>query len=190
MSTVFLASYIVLWVLVVVIFVGLFALYNHFGEMYLNSREGRADQGPGVDQAAPGATATDLRGIKVTVPEPSFPTLVVFTTTSCPLCADLVPTVQEFATRKEWLKTIVVCGDDRNAVAAWADGLSNVATVIPDPGRAIAAKYRVDATPFLVAVDQSGVVRTKGIINGETGLEFGARALMNGEVRREEEVRQ
>ena len=35
-------TYIALWLLVVVLAVGVYALYYHFGEMYLTSPEGRA----------------------------------------------------------------------------------------------------------------------------------------------------
>ena len=46
MSEALLVSYAALWALVLAIAVGLLALYRHFGEMYLTSREGRVTQDP------------------------------------------------------------------------------------------------------------------------------------------------
>ena len=44
MSEALLVSYAALWALVLAIAVGLLALYRHFGEMYLTSREGRVTE--------------------------------------------------------------------------------------------------------------------------------------------------
>jgi thioredoxin-related protein len=173
----FLITYVLLWVLVAALSVGVFALYHHFGQMYLNSREGRAGQGPEVNTVVPALSGTDLHGEEVAIPPPNQPSLLVFVTTNCRLCSDLLEDVRNFAEQRDDLQTVVIYGDPPSRVAARVNGLGSVATVISDPKRSISARYRIQAAPFLVAVDSEGVVQTKGIINNRDGLEYGADAL-------------
>ena len=189
MSSIFVISYIILWFVVVTLFIGVFALYHHFGQMYLNTREGRANQGPALLDAPGALIVSDVRGASITLPQPRIPTLVLFATTRCPLCKDLLPAVSDFAQSQSQIETVVVCGDERDAVLKWVgDDVPTVATVIPDAHHSIAARYRISATPFLVAIDGRGRVQMKGIINDDEGLKYGARVL-NGDQRSEEEVR-
>jgi methylamine dehydrogenase accessory protein MauD len=170
-SIALLVTYILLWILLAALTVAVFALYHHFGEMYLSSREGRARDGPELHRAIKPATVRDLAGEEVRVPRPAVATMLFYATTNCPLCTDLLPALTEVAARERDIETVVVCGNEPPAVAAWADGLSSAAVVVPDGNRALATRYRINATPFLVLIDRDGVVRGKGIVNGRDGLE-------------------
>jgi methylamine dehydrogenase accessory protein MauD len=169
--TALLISYVVLWLLVAALTVAVFALYHHFGQMYLSSREGRARDGPELHRQVKPAKVRDLQGREVRVPRPAVPTMLFYATTNCPLCTELLPALRDVAVREADIETVVVCGDEPPAVAAWADGLSSAAVVVPDGDRALATRYRINATPFLVLIDRDGVVRGKGIVNGRDGLE-------------------
>ena len=68
MSGPLLGSYIALWILVAVLSVAVFALYHHFGQMYLNSREGRETQGPDL-----GATPPESMGLTSSAGASPFP---------------------------------------------------------------------------------------------------------------------
>jgi methylamine dehydrogenase accessory protein MauD len=171
LSIALLVTYVLLWLLVAALTVAVFALYHHFGEMYLSSREGRSRDGPELHRTIKPATVRDLAGEDVRVPRPAVPTMLLYATTNCPLCTELVPALTEVAAREQDIETVVVCGDEPPAVAAWADGLSSAAVVVPDGNRALATRYRINATPFLVLIDRDGVVRAKGIVNGRDGLE-------------------
>lgn len=173
MSSAFLVSYIVLWCLVGVLTLSVFALYRHFGQMYLNSRPGREDQGPPVDSEASAIESRSIQGTSVRIPS-GAPTVLLFMSTTCTPCSNLLSAVNSFASRHPGIETVVVCAGAAPEVTAWATGVSELATVVPDPRKAISAKYRVAATPFLVGTDELGVVRVKGIAT-EDGLEHSAR---------------
>jgi thiol-disulfide isomerase/thioredoxin len=180
LSNVFLTTYIALWILVTVLVFAVFALYHHFGEMYLNTREGRASQGPDLHKPIRVDGFKDLSGKTFDFPPAKRATLVVYATTDCPLCAELVPAIKEVATKHRRVQTVVICGNGKEKTAAWADGLSSVAAVVPDPDRIIGARLRIAATPFLVAISGDGVVRMKGVVNQMDGLEAGVQAAITG----------
>lgn len=182
MNGFFLASYAALWVLVVVLVVALLALYNHFGSMYLSSREGRAQQGPTLGAAAPAFSAAALDGGEVRLPS-GRPALLLLASTDCPECARLAGPLRETAERHgERLDVVVLCGGPQQRVLAWAAerGLARDprVRVVPDRNFRRAADLRVGITPFLVGVDGRGVVRTKGLVNGEDGLRRAVRDLL------------
>ena len=169
-----LAAFVAVWILVIVQSVALFTLFHHFGQMYLTSREGRDNHGPDLDRPLRATEATTVEDARVAIPRPGVPNLVLFSDTSCDICAELRPALREFAVENPELATVLVCGGDREAVAAWADGLAEVADVVFDPRTRIAARYGVGLTPFLVAVDEGGVVRGGGLVNDADGLELAA----------------
>ncbi len=175
MNSVLVASYVVLWILVLVLSAAVFGLYHHFGQMYIVSREGRQKQGPDLDRRLKRMPARDIRGIAVELPYAGVRQLVVFSTTDCKLCAHLRPDLARFAAAHSDLETVVICGGDSEAVRAWADGLSEVARVVADPTGRLAAAYRVGLTPFVVAIDETGTVISKGIVNDTQSLEWVAR---------------
>jgi hypothetical protein len=171
MSAPLFTSYVVLWCLVIILAIAVFALYQHFGQMYLVSREGRASQGPAVDQPLGSTPAEALNALPFVVPAPEIITAIVFADTKCRLCERLKPDIERFALRHESIETVIICGGTRRDVEAWADGLCSDITVIPDPNQRLAARYRIGLTPFVVAVDDGGVVRMKGLVHDEEGLE-------------------
>lgn len=176
-----LASYIALWVLVIVGTVAIFALYQHFGEMYLNSREGRESQGPEVNSMLRPAVARGVAGSTLHLPVRGKPAIMVFASTDCTLCGELRPDLKRFAEARPEIRTLLICAGDREGVARWADGLDEVAEVIPDPGYRTAARYGIGLTPFLVGVDATGTVRAKGIVNDLRGLEAVAEQILSQE---------
>jgi len=173
MTTPFLISYIALWVIVAVQFVASFALYHHFGQMYLNSREGRATQGPSVASNLKPLVVHDVGGTPLSLPLPKTSLLMMFVSTSCPLCDKLRPELGRFAESHTDLETLVICAGDRDAVRRWATGLT-ATRVVADPGYQIATHFEVGLVPFCIGVDYNGTVRTKGIVNDRAVLDMAA----------------
>lgn len=169
-----LASYVALWVLVIVEAVAIFALYRHFGEMYLNSREGRESQGPELDSALKPAKVQNIAGSTLHLPVAGKPAIMVFASTDCTLCDELRPDLSTFAETHPEIRTFLICAGHREGVASWADGLSEAIKIVPDPSYRIAARYGIGVTPFLVGADETATVRTKGIVNSLRGLEAAA----------------
>jgi hypothetical protein len=174
----FVVSYVALWVLVVVLAIAVLALYNHFGTMYLSSREGRAGQGPAIGSRPAPFTAPALDGTEVAVPS-GRPALLLLASTDCPECGKLTRPLQELAARRAGeLDVAVLCGGPVSRVAQWSRGLDPPLRVIADRNFRRAAALGVGITPFLVGIDGHGVVRTKGLVNGEEGLTRAVRDLL------------
>lgn len=175
MSPFFLVSYVLLWVLVVVLLVGVFALYHHFGQMYMNTREGREAQGPKEGQALKRVEAADLGGTARILPEPGRPAVIVFGSTDCGLCEKLRPDVLRLAReRDDDVQVTAVVAGHPQAVRGWAAELDGAVPVVPDPRSHITAAYGIDALPFVVTVGRDGVVRGGGIVNDHEGLRIAA----------------
>lgn len=178
MNGFFLASYVALWVLVVVLAVAVLALYNHFGAMYLSSREGRATQGPAIGTRPAGFTATALDGRELVVPS-GRPLLMLLASTDCPECAKLKSPLQSAAVEHAGeLDVVVLCGGPPARVSEWARGLESPVRVVADRNFRRAAALGVGITPFVLGLDGDGVVRTRGLLNGEEGLAHALRDLL------------
>jgi methylamine dehydrogenase accessory protein MauD len=171
MSSLVAASYVALWILVLVEAVAIFALYHHFGEMYLSSREGRAQQGPELGSSLQPRELVDLQGSAVRLPSAAAPALLLFASTTCRPCQKLRPELRELAARRGSLEALVVCAGEQDEVRRWSAELDGRVRVVADRSGRLALDYGIALTPFCVAVDRFGTVRAKGIVNDGAGLE-------------------
>lgn len=171
MSGIFWTSYALLWALVAVLVVAVFALYHHFGQMYVNSDEGRANQGPENGKPYRPVQAETLDGTTIALPLFQRPFLAIFTSPDCQLCAAMRDALVTVAQQHPGTGVVVFCAGRPQVVRAWAGPLADVAMVVADPKDRIAAMYGIDATPFGIAIDANGIVRARGIVNDLQGLE-------------------
>lgn len=171
MGALFMVSYVLLWILVVVWVVGLIALYNHFGRMYLRSREGRAEAGPAEGSNLVGTQSRSIDGDLVLLPPPARPTLVLFASTTCSLCATVRHAVPDLVAGDVDLDVVILCQGPVPAVTAWAEEVRGLAAVVADRGGRLAAKYEVDLLPFGVAVGPDGIIRGRSLVNDLIGLQ-------------------
>lgn len=177
MSGFWLVSYVLLWVVVVVLAVGLFSLYHHFGTMYLKSREGRAAQGPAVGKFLGVTEDRGLAGEPVRWPVAGRPTVLLFFGTDCSICASLKALVlPRLVASSPDVRFVVLCGGGRDAVAKWAEGVPEGVPVVPDPRFRIAQRHQIALTPFAVAVGGDGVVTWRGVASSEEILEHAVAA--------------
>lgn len=172
MSSMFLVTYIALWVIVSVLSVGVFALYHHFGEMYLNSRDGRANQGPELQKPLRRVHVAATSGVKVDLPASGIPSLVLFADTNCRLCENLIPDLGRLGRERPDVSFSIVCGGSEGSVRKWAHEIPVDVSVVADPGQVLTTRYRIGVTPFAVAVGASGLVKGKGIVNDADGLSY------------------
>lgn len=164
-------TYAILWLIVAVQFIAIFALYHHFGEMYLSSREGREEQGPELGQTAAHLQESDLDGRLASLDYGSAPKLLVFMSTTCTPCTRLLPVIERLSRRRAEIEVFVICAGEAAAVADWASSLRPACRVVADPGRKIALRYGLAVTPYLVGLDAHNVVQAKGVIAGERWLD-------------------
>jgi methylamine dehydrogenase accessory protein MauD len=172
MSGWWLASYVVLWLLVVVLSVVVVALARQVGTLHLRLGPRGAlevdDEGPALGEAPEAVSTIDLDGRDVVVGGPGEPQLLLFVSPGCPVCRDVLPSLPA-AARAGRLTPYVIsdAGPEDTARSYWHDRPG--APLIPAPE--VARDYSVPGTPYAVVLDVMGVVRAKGTVNNLEQLE-------------------
>lgn len=134
------ASYVLLWVAVVVLSLALVALLRQVGVLHARLRP--VGVHAGGDGLEPGDVAPAIAGVDFGARDL---TLLAFTAPTCELCAALLPGLH--ALKRDYDDLGVVILDHAEHTA----GLFRA--------------YRVASTPFVVAVDATGRVRGGGVAN-------------------------
>ena len=144
------AAFVVQWVLVVLLCVVVVALARQVGTLHLRLGPRGAleidTEGPPLGEAPPAIAALDDRGAQVLVGGTGDPRLIVFSSPTCTVCREIAPAVP---------------------AAARSGGL--VPLILHDPEAEHA--YDVPGTPFVLVMDEAGVVRAKGTVNNLEQLE-------------------
>lgn len=164
MSSIWLASYLFLWLLVLALAVAVILLYRQLGEMYLGTSESRSRDGIRVGTRAPSTTLSDQRGVARTFPSPR-PTLVVFGAPTCGPCVDLMPDLVAFAEQRPTTDFWFVSTADSAANNNFARQHRLQFPVLTDSDQRVALQYKVRVTPFAFYIDAAGVVRAKSVVN-------------------------
>lgn len=136
---VWIVSYVLLWVTVVFLGLIVVVLLRQIGLLHTRIAPmgvNFAGEGPELDQPAPPLPEVDYRRSDVTV--------VAFISPTCELCAALVPGLER--------------------IEASYDEVS-LETISSEDGQRIFGAFAVRSTPYLVAVDREGVVRSRGVAN-------------------------
>jgi thiol-disulfide isomerase/thioredoxin len=136
---VWIASYVLLWVLVLVLAAAVVALLRQIGVLHTRiSPMGVhfAGEGPEKDAPAPDATVHDYAASQLT--------LVAFTSPTCELCARLEPALARLAAGYREVR---------------------VRTIRSDEEPSLFGAFAVRSTPYVVAVDREGIVRSRGVAN-------------------------
>jgi methylamine dehydrogenase accessory protein MauD len=165
------ASYVVLWLLVILLSILVVALARQVGVLHLRLGPRGAleedDEGPPLGGAVPPHRARDLDGRPVTIGGGGEGQLVLFVSPDCSLCRAVLPSLP-VAARTAGLGPAVVV--DASAPGDHARELARKGIrVVAEP--AIAEAYRVPGTPYAVAIDATGVIRAKGTVNNLEQME-------------------
>lgn len=138
------AAFVVQWLLLAVLTIVVIALARQIGVLHLRLGPRGAlemdDEGPPLEQAPEARTARGPDGTPTLVGGPGPRRLLAFVSETCPICDHLAPSLP---------------------AAAKAGGL--VAQVVSD--RELEVAYDVPGVPFVVVLDELGVVRSKGTVN-------------------------
>lgn len=144
------AAFVAQWVLLAVLAVVVIALARQVGVLHL--RLGPLgglevdDEGPPLGEAPEARVARGRDGTPTLVGGPGPSRLLTFVSPTCPICERLMPSLP---------------------AAASAGGL--VVQVVSDPE--LEGAYRVPGVPFVVVLDELGVVRSKGTVNSLEQIE-------------------
>jgi hypothetical protein len=138
------AAFVGQWLLLITLAVMLVALAREVGTLHLRLGPRGAleidDEGPALGEALPAHSGRAADGSRVLVGGPGGKRLVLFSSPTCPMCADVVPGIP---------------------TAAAAARL--VPQVLHDPD--LELRYEIPGTPYVLVMDELGVVRAKGTVN-------------------------
>ena len=159
------AAFVAQWLLVLVLAVVIVALARQVGTLHLRLGPRGAlevdSEGPGLGEAPPSTPGIDASGSRVLVGGPGPARLILFSSPSCPVCQDVAP-----------------------GIPAAAAAVRMAPMVLHDPE--LEEVYGVPGTPFLLVMDEFGVVRAKGTVNNLEQVE----GLVDTALRRMEEVQE
>lgn len=160
-------SYVMLWLLVLVLSLVVVSLARQIGTLHLRlAPRGALEvdaEGPNLGEASEPVVVRAPGGELVAVGGPGDPQLLLFVSPGCSLCRDVLPALP-VAARTGGMMPIVISDSDAMHPAAPA-GVPGV--VAPEVARA----YGVPGTPYAVALDAIGIVRAKGLVNNLEQLE-------------------
>jgi methylamine dehydrogenase accessory protein MauD len=177
MTDVLVVSQAILWVVVLALSVVTLALARQIGVLHERVAPMGAlmtDRGPQVGEAAPVMEVKDLRGFPVVIGgrnPAGKDRLLLFVAPTCPVCKKLLPLVPTFARGERRQLDVVLVGDGDRAEQERLireHRLQEVPYVIaPEVGMV----YRVGKLPYAVLLDDTGVIRAKGLVNSREHLE-------------------
>jgi hypothetical protein len=164
-KTLFVISYVCLWLLVAALYLAVLLLYRQYGHILMNSRDGRQRQGPEVDTAIEPLRGRDLTGTLCDVAAPQYGVqLIYFASTLCDSCKEARQSLSLFADEyRSIIKTWLVCGGRSDDILNFVAPLSSAVTVVSDPKWKLGTKLRISSTPFALLIDEKGIVRAKGM---------------------------
>lgn len=172
MSSWWLASYVVLWLLVVLLSVVVVALARQVGTLHLRMGPRGAlevdDEGPALGEAPEAVSAIDLDGRDVVVGGPGEPQLLLFVSPGCPVCRDILPSVPAAARAGRLTPYAISDAGTEDTARSYRHDRPGVALI---PAPEVARDYGVPGTPYAVVLDVLGVVRAKGTVNTLEQLE-------------------
>jgi hypothetical protein len=158
MSQAFWISYGLLWVVVIGQLAVLVALFQHVGNTFMQSRQGRAAQGPQLRAPSPNALLVDLEDRQVETPART-PQAVFFASTNCVPCARL----RDYLSRlRPTVEVIVICQGPEDLVRQWGASLPPQCHLVADPDGKLTISFGVGLTPFGFSI-VDGVVQWKGL---------------------------
>ena len=168
-------SQVLLWVVVILQGIAIFALARQIGVLHERVAPAGAlinSAGPGVGEQSPRLEVHALAGNAVTVGAtlaPGRALLMLFVSSTCPICKKLIPIAKNFA-KSERLDVLFVgdaeAAEQRKLVAQFELDEHRFVN-----GPAVGMAYRVDKLPYAVLLDDAGRIAAKGLVNSREHFE-------------------
>ncbi len=177
MGEALLISQIALWVLLLVMAGLQLALLRQIGVIHERIAPMGAltlDKGPKEGESAPLFDLLDLRKrrVKIGGANPSGKSaLMFFLSPSCPVCKKMLPILKSSArTESSWLEIFLASDGEpvEHERFVTAQNLGDFPYLL---SQELGMAYRVGKLPYAVLIDESGIIRAKGLINTREHLE-------------------
>lgn len=174
MSTLFLASYLALWLLIATMAVLVLLLYRHFGLISMGTLDGVQRDGLAVGQRAPAIMGVDALGVETQwQTTPGRRHLLLFASNDCAPCARVIPYVERLSANArgtDGLSVVAIVPGPSSEAARFHEKFSVSFQCIADNGRDASGLYRVRVTPFAFIVGDNGLVLSKGLCSDPSKL--------------------
>lgn len=183
MDGLWLASYIALWLFVVLQTLTILGLARQIGILHVRIGPTGArmmNPGPQIGDVAPIIMMDDALGKAVTLGTVrSKLTLIVFISLTCSTCKDILPGLKSLQrNEKNTLEIILVTSESTIEAAQDFVKEYDLSKTIPFVVSAdLNITYKIGTVPYAVLVDRQGVVRSKGLVNNIAHVE----SLLNAE---------
>lgn len=171
----FLASYILLWLLFLLLTVTILALAREVA--ILRHRLGpepgalATTDGPKIGSVAPSLSGVTTAGREISVSCSDGITLLLFVSAHCDPCLKLLPQIPAFLRQNPDVSTYII-GEGHSQEFQELSSLFeiDVPLILDDKGH-IRSVFDVNTTPFGISLDREWRVRSKGIPNDQEHLE-------------------
>ena len=170
-------SNILLWIVVVILSLLVFALTRQIGVLYERVAPAGAlmlNQKLKVGEDAPDVDVLDLEGNKLSlggVSEEGKSCLIFFVSPTCPVCKTLLPVVKSASNSEvSWLSVVLASDgqehDHRGYIKEHKlEGFPYVSSEV------LGITYGVSKLPYAVLIDEKGKIASMGIINSREHME-------------------
>jgi methylamine dehydrogenase accessory protein MauD len=173
--TTLMISNAVLWLLMLGLVAVVWALTRQIGILYERVSPMGAlitDAGPALGEPAPPFSLPTLAGDTLALGGAAArSTLLFFLSPTCPVCKKLLPVLRSVAKAEgDWVRIVLASDGD---MLEHLD-FYRKANLSPFPyvlSADLGMTYRVSRLPYAVLIDESGVIRAKGLINTREHLE-------------------
>jgi methylamine dehydrogenase accessory protein MauD len=173
-----LISYVILWVLVIILSLLVFALARQVGVLHERVAPAGAlmpTSGPKVGEMTEVMSLVDLNEKAVTIggtdPE-GFATLVLFISPTCPVCKSLVPVARSLASYESKRMRLVFASDgdkiEQHTSYVRDLDIEDYPYIVSEP---LGLTYAVSKLPFAVLIGSDGSLKSKGLVNTREHLE-------------------
>ena len=164
------ASYVVLWIVVIVLSVVVVALARQIGTLHLRLGPTGAlemdEEGPPIGEAPPPMDAETIDGEPVVIGGPGENQMLLFVSPGCMVCKQVLPSIQ--AVSRDMSAYVITDVDRQESTLLFANGNGRASVI---PGKEICRAYDVPGTPYVIVLDRSGVVQGKGTVNNLEQME-------------------
>jgi methylamine dehydrogenase accessory protein MauD len=166
-----------LWVVVACLALVVLALARQIGVLHERLQPVGAlkfARGLIVGEAAPLVEAIDINGTPLRIGAPhaqGLDTLIVFVSTSCPVCKSLLPSLRSIRRRERPRVEVILASDGARTEHSQfiaAEGLQEFVYVLSEP---LGLAYAAGRLPHAVLIDGGGIVRASGLVNSREQLD-------------------
>ncbi len=176
MENMLIVSNIMLWILVLILSLVVYALMRQIGLLHERVFPAGALMtlhGPAVGEPVEPMELTAWSGASIDIAARGQSSLVLFMSPSCPVCKTLLPclgSVQRAEAGARPMRILLASDGERSDHEAF------VASNGIDPDRYVLSRelglyFLVDKLPYAVLIDEQGILRARGMVNSREHLE-------------------